>query len=84
MFCPNCGASLPPGARYCPSCGEPVLQPEPEPLRQMKERPRFDVFFLTLLGSLALTFILVFVFHLPIFIFGAFLPFFWRRSRRES
>ena len=22
--CPDCGASLPPGAKYCPNCGKPV------------------------------------------------------------
>jgi len=28
--CPNCGASLRPGAKFCEQCGTPAPQPEPE------------------------------------------------------
>jgi hypothetical protein len=44
----------------------------------------FSVFWISLLLSLGVTFIFVFVFHLPIFVFGLFLPLIWRlRPKRR-
>ena len=30
MYCRNCGTRLSPASRYCPRCGTPVSEPEPE------------------------------------------------------
>lgn len=30
MYCKNCGAEVPDGSKFCPSCGKPVLE-EPKP-----------------------------------------------------
>ena len=78
MFCPNCGALVQDRANYCPNCGMALAtRPfQPESGRQ-KLRPRLDILLLSIVLSLGLTFILTVVFDLPIFIFGAFLPFFW-------
>lgn len=85
MFCSNCGEPVMAGDRYCRKCGEPIPEPEQEPdtrrFQTQVIRPRLDVFFLSLLGSLGLSLVLMMVFHLPIFILGAFLPFFWRLKR---
>ena len=48
-FCPNCGASLEEGAKFCTSCGMSVVpdaqpQPEPQPEPSIWDR------FLNLLG----------------------------------
>ena len=81
MNCSRCSALLPVGANFCSACGAPVAA-SPLQSPEGKLRPRIDVFFLSLLGTLGLTAILTLVFHLPIFILGAFLPFFWRRGSR--
>jgi hypothetical protein len=82
MFCQSCGETLVEGSRFCHQCGQkaPVTErfSEPPPPEGLSAKPRLDWFLLTLLGSLGLTLILTLVFHLPIFILGAFLPFFWQ------
>ena len=47
--CARCGADLPDGARFCPSCGAPVE----EPLRA-EERKLATILFADLVGSTAL------------------------------
>jgi predicted nucleic acid-binding Zn ribbon protein len=34
-YCSRCGAPLPPDARFCPACGQPVVMAEPESARSM-------------------------------------------------
>jgi class 3 adenylate cyclase len=48
-FCANCGASLPRGARFCPSCASPVAEGAPG-----EERKLATVVFADLVGSTAL------------------------------
>lgn len=84
MFCPHCGQPLTEGGAFCPFCGRPVPAPQHPELAEpagTETEQRFggSWFWITLLGSLGLTAILTLVFHLPIFILGAFLPFFWVR-----
>jgi class 3 adenylate cyclase len=45
-FCSNCGASLPPGARFCPSCAAPAAGERP-----IEERKLATVLFADLVGS---------------------------------
>lgn len=49
MFCEQCGAPIPEGARFCENCGAPVPQeaapvappePKPEPRPEPKPAPR--------------------------------------------
>ena len=47
--CERCGAPLPDGARFCPSCGFPVGAPPPE------ERKVVTVMFVDLVGSTELS-----------------------------
>lgn len=77
-FCEQCQLDYPDQARYCMQCGR-ELAPAPEK-RQSGERHAagdWRVFWLTLGGSLALSWLLIAVFHLPVFIIGAFLPLLW-------
>ncbi|HBX71135.1 MAG TPA: hypothetical protein DEH25_17590, partial [Chloroflexi bacterium] len=39
-FCKHCGAALPPEARFCRGCGQPVEQIAPPPARVKKSVPR--------------------------------------------
>ncbi|MEX2366613.1 MAG: zinc ribbon domain-containing protein [Pseudohongiellaceae bacterium] len=75
-ICTACGNSNPAGASFCMHCG-----------RRLADRTKAGpgpwntgstgIFLLTLGASLLLSFILIGVFKLPIFILGAFLPLFW-------
>ena len=49
MFCEQCGAPIPEGARFCEQCGAPVEQasalapapvPKPEPVLEPKPQPK--------------------------------------------
>src|SRR6059058_294925 len=48
--CSECGAQLPDGARFCPSCGTPAAAPRPS----VEERKLATVLFADLVGSTAL------------------------------
>src|SRR6266516_4808412 len=48
-LCANCGARLPRGARFCPSCAEPVAERPPS-----EERKLATVVFADLVGSTSL------------------------------
>ena len=80
IVCPACRQPNPENARYCMQCGTPLERPAPE-TGQLK--PRLDIFALSLLGSLILTVILSVILGWPVFILGAFLPFFWLRRKRS-
>lgn len=82
-LCQQCGETLIAGSRFCHHCGKEIqVMAEEEKLPQpaTQAQPRLGVFLLTLAGSVGLTLILTLVFHMPIFILGAFLPFFWQRK----
>jgi predicted amidophosphoribosyltransferase len=68
MPCPNCGADLPDGARFCPRCAAPVSIPEATPMsatarswRTRAERAAFAVL-AVLLAALVVLLVLVFGF----------------------
>ena len=82
--CPACRQANPDDARYCMRCGQALEAAAP------RQRPglRFDrrgsrLFLMTVAGSLLLSFILIFVFRLPIFILAGFLPFLWSYGRQR-
>lgn len=84
-LCPVCGYTNPYDANYCSHCGyayPPRVEPNSEPpagLRvEEQPKPRYDIFMASLVLSLLLSFVLIYVFHLPVFIIGLFLPFFWQ------
>lgn len=80
MRCRYCGTALPENANFCPECGAPAGQPD---IGGLELKPRFDVFFWSILLTLGLTLVMVFVFGWPVLIFGAFLPLFWLRKKRD-
>jgi class 3 adenylate cyclase len=50
--CPQCGAELPPAARFCPACGTPVVEIPAAP--EGKERRLVTILFADLTGSTTL------------------------------
>ncbi len=80
IVCPACRQANPEEARYCMQCATPLEQ---TPKGTGELRPRMNIFAFSLIGSLVLTLILSMVFGLPVFILGAFLPFFWLRRKRS-
>lgn len=80
--CTRCGIDYQDTANYCVNCGSALSARSPARGREQR-KAGFDVFFLTLAGSLLLSWVLIAVFNLPIFILGAFLPLFWMRGRRD-
>ena len=85
MLCPACRQANPDTARYCMSCGQRL---EGRPPGERRPGLRFDwrgsrLFLLTLTGSLLLSFVLIVVFRLPIFILAGFLPFLWTYKRQR-
>jgi hypothetical protein len=68
MYCGGAIPSLP------QESGQPTLN----------KTSSLSYFTLSLLISLVITVILTAVFHLPIFILGAFLPLFWRRKQPKD
>jgi hypothetical protein len=89
--CPHCLKPLPETdninpIQYCPFCGEKLPPHMAKPIIEVEVAPSptnsIAIFMGTLLLTLALTWLLNTVFHLPIFIAGAFLPlFFWPRKK---
>ena len=76
--CEQCGQTFPDHANYCMTCGKSLATVHEQPGRIDAENHRgWKVFWLTLGGSLLLSWLLVAVLHLPVFIIGAFLPLIW-------
>ncbi len=48
MNCPNCGADVPPGARFCPACGTPLSTGTGQ-----QERKLVSILFVDIVGSTA-------------------------------
>jgi hypothetical protein len=79
--CNDCKAPNPDTARYCMRCGHQLaLAPDPVP-DAPPSGAGFGMLGLSLLASLVLSLILMFVFRLPVFLVFGFLPLLWRRKR---
>lgn len=79
-ICTQCQHGNPPDANYCMHCGYRLEDnaPDQDPLKQAAGTENgWSVFWLTLDGSLVLSWLLIAVLHLPVLIIGAFLPLLW-------
>lgn len=77
-ICEQCQQSYPDDARYCMACGKILtLVEEQQGQPAGNKGGNWQLFWLTLGGSLALSWLLIAVFHLPVFILGAILPLVW-------
>ncbi len=84
-ICKQCQQNFPDHANYCLHCGNPLELIDKEQSAQMSPNKIFGswkLFWFSLGGSLLLSWILVVVFHLPVFILGAFLPLLWFSSKK--
>ncbi len=81
-ICSQCQTRNPDTASYCMACGKEL----PEPMQQ--EPGEFNIaglnlFMLSVLGSIALSLLLIVVFRLPVFFLAAFLPLLWYRKKSD-
>lgn len=83
MICPRCAHRNPDDARFCMNCGEPLGQPRGGVSEQAHRGTigGFSAFGLSLAASLLLSFVLMYVLKLPIFLLFGFLPLLWWRRR---
>ena len=82
-ICEQCRQAYPDSANYCMACGRllvPADEEQPQP--GGKSGGNWNLFWLTLGGSLLLSWVLIAVFHLPVFILGAVLPLLWFSKNR--
>lgn len=76
-ICLQCQQTFPDHANYCISCGRALSSAPEDPMKTGANDKRWVLFWLTLSGSLVLSWLLVAILHLPVFIIGAFLPLLW-------
>jgi len=79
-ICKQCQQNYPDHSNYCLYCGKPLELADKEQPAQMdmnKFAGSWKLFWFTLGGSLLLSWVLMAVFHLPVFILGVFLPLLW-------
>jgi uncharacterized membrane protein YvbJ len=79
--CAACSSLNPPDANFCTQCGRPLPADTETAERQLKTGG-FSVFALSIVGSIVLSLILVFVFGLPIFFLAGFLPLVWLNRKK--
>lgn len=77
-ICEWCSSQNPDGANYCMRCGhELAAVGQNHGDDSGGPGANWPLFWLTLGGSLVLSWLLMVVFHLPVFILGAILPLVW-------
>ncbi len=84
-ICKQCQQNYPDHANYCSHCGkqlELIGKEQPEQIDRNKTVGTWSLFWLTLGGSLFLSWLLIAIFHLPVFILGLFLPLLWFSSKK--
>ncbi len=82
-ICSYCQTDNPDLANYCMTCGNEFDLSEAEP----KPGFRFaglNLFALSLVGSIALSLVLILVFRLPVFFLAAFLPLLWAGNKKSK
>jgi hypothetical protein len=82
-MCSYCQTANPDSANYCMACGNELEAMEAE------SKPDFsfaglNMFALSLIGSIALSLVLIFVFRIPVFFLAAFLPLLWAGSKKKK
>lgn len=82
-ICTYCQADNPESANYCMACGNGLDLPEVEP-EQGFRFAGLNLFRLSIVGSIALSLILIFIFRIPVFFLAAFLPLLWSGSKQEK
>lgn len=88
--CPQCQQLSPAGARNCMHCGAPLPADDsaPAPPHSSESpvsgpRAGLGIFLATTLGTLALSAVLIFVLHLPVFLLVGVLPLVWFGAARR-
>lgn len=81
--CAHCQTSNPDTANFCMTCGNEL------DISDLKaESTQFlsgiNPFLLSLIGSIALSLLLIFVFRLPVFFLAAFLPPLWAGKKKSG
>jgi hypothetical protein len=79
--CAYCNTRNPGTARFCMECGRPLPYPVDAPAAERPSGTGFGAFGLSILGSLLLSAVLMFVFRLPVFLLFGFLPLLWWRRK---
>lgn len=81
-ICSHCQTKNPDTATYCMACGKVLPEPEQPGPRQFSPAG-LNMFMLSVLGSIALSLVLIYVFRLPVFFLAAFLPLLWYRKKSD-
>lgn len=83
-ICESCRVTYACDAYYCMTCGKPLVQAFEEPVERHRKGRGWNLFWISLCVSLMLSWVLIAVFHLPVFILGAILPLFWWASQSDK
>lgn len=80
--CEYCGTDNPPAALYCMRCGERLNEDKRE--EEETDSAGFswagmNAFMLSVVGSIAVSLLLMLVFGMPVFLLAAFLPLLWKK-----
>jgi len=82
--CERCQTLNPVSARYCMQCGLSLPMRANMEEVEVEPKPAYNTLAISLLASICLSLILVYVFKLPIFFLAGFLPLLWPKKRRNS
>ena len=83
ITCSRCGNPNPGTARFCMNCGQALPRPAAADTNDTRRSTigGFSVFGLSIAASLLLSFVLMFVLKLPVFLLFGFLPLLWWRRK---
>jgi len=81
-ICQQCQTRNPQAASFCMACGQALPEAEKQEAKQFNFGG-LNMFMLSLIGSIALSLVLIFVFRLPVFFLAAFLPLLWMRRKGD-
>ena len=78
-ICSSCTTANPDAAHYCMRCGQAL--PDAADAPAQPRRSGWSVLAMSVAGSLLVSFILIYVFRLPVFLLFGFLPLLWWRRK---